>query len=252
MANRGLLRAEERSIDRNAYWLLEKAGLRAPRFFASPEEIDTTVIVKLPHATRKVERGFFTVSSPKEFAEKSSSLISEGMITAKDLEGARIEEYVVGAYFNLNFFRSPLTGEIDFLGADQRVETSIEGIIHMTAHDQLQANLIPSYIPIGHRGLTLRESQLDKIFDMAYKFAGVVGEEYSPGIIGCFALQGVFDEDLEFTTFDVSFRVPGSPILLTTTPYTLYKYGKQMSAGERLAMEVKEAKKQGRLKDIVT
>jgi 5-formaminoimidazole-4-carboxamide-1-(beta)-D-ribofuranosyl 5'-monophosphate synthetase len=248
--NRNLLQAEERSADKNEYYLLDKAGLRTPKRFRSPAEIDTLVMVKLPHAKRKVERGFFTVSTPKEFYEKGKALISKGLILEEDLRNATIEEYLIGAYFNLNFFCSPLTGEIEFLGADQRVETNIEGIFRLPS--QLSSQIIPTYFPIGHRGVTLRESQLDKIFEMAYQFAKVVKEEYPPGIIGCFSLQGVFDKDLDFVTFDVSFRVPGSPILLTTSPYTLYKYGKQMGAGERLALEIKEAIKQSKLKVIIT
>ena len=51
--------------------------------------------------------------------------------------------------------------------------------------------------------------------------------------------------------FDVSFRVPGSPGV-RYTPYGEYLWGRSMSVGERIALEVKEAAKQGRLAEIVT
>lgn len=249
---RMLLRAEERDSPRNQYYLMEKAGVPYPRLFQNPEEIDRLVMVKLPHAVKRVERGFFTCSSFEEYREKSEKLIRKKLILEKDLENAVIEEFVFGALFNLDYFYSPLHDEVEFMGADQRIETDVEGILHMTAEEQKAFDKTPTVIPIGHRGLTVRESQLDTVFELGEKFAETCKKEYPPGIYGCFALQGVFNRNLEFYTFDVSLRVPGAPILLTTSPYTLYKYGKEMSVGRRIAMEVKEAMNTGRLRDVVT
>jgi 5-formaminoimidazole-4-carboxamide-1-(beta)-D-ribofuranosyl 5'-monophosphate synthetase len=41
--------------------------------------------------------------------------------------------------------------------------------------------------------------------------------------------------------YDVSLRVPGNPILATTTPYTKYKYGETFGVGKRIAMEIKKS-----------
>jgi 5-formaminoimidazole-4-carboxamide-1-(beta)-D-ribofuranosyl 5'-monophosphate synthetase len=51
--------------------------------------------------------------------------------------------------------------------------------------------------------------------------------------------------------FDVSKRIPGSP-LTRFTPHTGYLYGKSISYGERIAMEIKKAIEQSKLKLIVT
>ena len=69
-----------------------------------PEDIDCLVIVKLHHAQKKLERGFFTCASFKEYQEKSAALLAEGVIDQASLDGARIERYVIGPVFNLNFF----------------------------------------------------------------------------------------------------------------------------------------------------
>lgn len=249
---RQLLRAEERTANPNQYDLLASAGIRTPRQFASPADISCLVMVKLPQAVKSVERGFFTVSSPAEFEATSKQLLASGAIRAEDLATATIEEFVVGAQFNLDYFVSPLTGEVEFLGADQRIESNIEGVLHMTAAEQAAVNLRATLIPVGHRGVTVRESLLDKVFDMGERMAVAARRAFHPGIIGPFALQGIFDDHGEFICFDVSLRVPGAPILLTTSPYTRYKHGKEMSVGRRIAMEVRQAAASGRLAEIVT
>jgi 5-formaminoimidazole-4-carboxamide-1-(beta)-D-ribofuranosyl 5'-monophosphate synthetase len=109
-------------------------------------------------------------------------------------------------------------------------------------------------IEVGHVACTIRESLLEGVFDIGEKFVAACKREYKPGIIGPFALQGAIvpaEEGEVPCIFDVSFRVPGSPGV-RFTPYGDYLYGRGMSVGERIAMEVKEAAKQGRLAEVVT
>jgi 5-formaminoimidazole-4-carboxamide-1-(beta)-D-ribofuranosyl 5'-monophosphate synthetase len=58
--------------------------------------------------------------------------------------------------------------------------------------------------------------------------------------------------DLDFVVYDVSLRVPGNPIMATTSPYAKYYYGHTMGVGRRIAMEIKDATRQRKLPDIVT
>ena len=51
----------------NQYALMARRGIRHPRQFASPDEIDRLVMVKAPHAKVSFERAFFLASSPKEY-----------------------------------------------------------------------------------------------------------------------------------------------------------------------------------------
>jgi len=57
---------------------------------------------------------------------------------------------------------------------------------------------------------------------------------------------------LETIVYDVSLRVPGNPILATTSPYTKYQYGQTFGVGRRIAMEIKNAYEDDALSKIVT
>ena len=101
-------------------------------------------------------------------------------------------------------------------------------------------------------GPGIPEDLLEKVFEMGDKFASAVKKEYPPGIVGPISLQSVVTTDLDFVVYDVSLRVPGNPIMATTSPYTKYYYGHTMGVGRRIAMEIKNAASQRRLRDIVT
>jgi 5-formaminoimidazole-4-carboxamide-1-(beta)-D-ribofuranosyl 5'-monophosphate synthetase len=118
--------------------------------------------------------------------------------------------------------------------------------------EQLELNIPTQNIEIGHTGATMRESQIEKIFEAAERFVGTCKKEYPPGMIGLFALQGAVTKDLTFYVFDVSPRVPGCPCVESTSPYMKYKYGVEVGPGRRVAMEVKRAVKEGRLEEVVT
>jgi 5-formaminoimidazole-4-carboxamide-1-(beta)-D-ribofuranosyl 5'-monophosphate synthetase len=252
LGNRHMLKIEERNVPKNQYYLLEKAGISTPKIFNSYEEIDRLVIVKVPEKKRAIERAFFYASSPSEFKRKAEERIKKGVISREALEKAVIEEYVIGAKFNANFFWSPLTNELDLLGFDRRIQTDLDGLLDLPAAEQLELEIAAQNIEIGHLGVTMRESQLEKIFDAGERFVEASKKEYPPGIIGLFALQGAITKELEFYVFDVSPRIPGCPCVEPTSPYMKYKYGIEVGAGRRTAMEIKKAVKENRLEEIVT
>ena len=95
---------------------------------------------------------------------------------------------------------------------------------------------------------------IEKIFTEGEKFVQTTKLECSPGIIGPFALQGAIITENgkeEFVCFDVSMRIPGSP-LTPFTPHTSYLHGKPISYGMRIAMEIKEAIEKNILDKILT
>lgn len=250
--NRSLLRAEERTAPRNQYYLLEKAGVRHPKLYRKPSDIDGPAMVKVQEAKRKLERAFFIVSSYEDYKKKSKQKIEQGLVTKQDLEKATIEEYVPGTYFNLNYFVSPLTGETEFLGIERRLQTNLHDFVSLPAKQQMEIDLQTSNIEVGHTPASIRESLLEKVFEMGDKFAVAVRKEYPPGVIGPISLQSVVTTDLDFVVYDVSLRVPGNPIMATTSPYTKYYFGHTMGVGRRIAMEIKNAAAQRKLRDIVT
>ncbi len=250
--NRSMLRAEERTSPRNQYYLLDKAGIRHPRIFRKPSDIEGLAMVKVQDARRKLERAFFIVNSYEDYKRKAKQKIDEGAVTKADLESATIEEYVVGTYFNLNFFSSPLSGETEFLGIERRLQTNLHDFVSLPARQQMEIELQPHNIEVGHTPASIRESLLEKVFEMGDKFAVAARKEYPPGVIGPISLQSAVTVDLDFVVYDVSLRVPGNPILATTSPYTKYNYGFTMGVGRRIAMELKQAVAQRKLRDIVT
>lgn len=250
--NRSLLRAEERTAPRNQYYLIEKAGLRHPRIYRRPSDIAGPAMVKVQEAKRKLERAFFIVTSYEDYRKKAKQKVEQGVVTKQDLENAVIEEYVLGTYFNLNFFHSPLTGETEFLGIERRLQTNLHDYVSMPARQQMEIDMPTQNIEVGHTPASIRESLLEKVFEMGDRFSAAVAKEYSPGIIGPISLQSIVTTDLDFVVYDVSLRVPGNPIMATTSPYTKYYYGHTMGVGRRIAMEVKNAVAQKRLRDIVT
>jgi 5-formaminoimidazole-4-carboxamide-1-(beta)-D-ribofuranosyl 5'-monophosphate synthetase len=252
MGNRSMLRTEERNTPKNQLYLLQTAGITTPKTFKSAQDIDRLAIVKVAEKERAIERAFFYPSNPKEFDKLESDRITKGIITQEALDQALIEEYVIGAKFNANLFWSPLTDDIDLLGFDRRIQTDLDGVLDLPAQEQLELKVPSQNIEIGHMGATMRESQIEKIFEAAEKFVQVCKKEYPPGMIGLFALQGAITKDLEFYVFDVSPRVPGCPCVEPTSPYMKYKYGMEVGPGRRVAMEIKAAVKAGRLSEVVT
>ncbi len=252
MGNRYMLRTEERNTPRNQHYLLQKAGILTPKTFKSPDEIDRLAIVKVSERERSIERAFFYASSPEEYQKKASERIEKGIISSEALKDAVIEEYVIGAKFNANFFWSPLSDELDLLGFDKRVQTDLDGVLDLPASEQLELNIPTQNIEIGHTGATMRESQLEMIFEAGERFVNVCKKEYPPGMIGLFALQGAVTKDLKFYVFDVSPRVPGCPCVEPTSPYMKYKYGFEVGPGRRIAMEIKRALSVDKLADVVT
>ena len=251
--NRLLLRAEERNTIRNQYYLLEKAGIRHPKIYKNPSDIDGPALVKVQEANRKLERAFFIVSSHEDYMRKAKLKVEQGLINEQDLKSAIIEEYVIGTYFNFNFFHSPLTGETEFLGIERRLQTNLHDFTtSLPARQQLEIDIEIQNIEVGHTPASIRESLLEKVFEIGDKFTATVKREYSPGIIGPISLQSIVTLDLNLVVYDVSLRVPGNPIMATTSPYAKYYYGHTMGVGRRIAMEVKNAIAQKRLTEIVT
>jgi len=254
--SRSMLKLEERDVPKNQYYILQKAGIRTPKIFKDAKKIDRTVIVKVAEAKRGYERAFFLANNYKSYKEKSNELLKKKVITKEGLKKAVIEEYALGAHVNFNFFYSPLTDELELLGTDTRRQTNLDGLIRMPAADQLAALKFvkPKMIETGHIAVTVKESILEKIFDIGEKFVAATKKLNKPGIIGPFALQGavVADEGKEdIVIFDVSMRIPGSPGTMFT-PYTGYLYRNNISVGERIAMEVKKALDEDKLNLICT
>jgi 5-formaminoimidazole-4-carboxamide-1-(beta)-D-ribofuranosyl 5'-monophosphate synthetase len=252
--NRRLLRAEERDEANNQYALMESAGVPYPLQFTSPDQIDRLVMVKAPHATISFERAFFLVRTPAEYEEKAERLIAAGIVTREGVASAVIEEFALGPTVNLNFFYSPMLGELELLGTDTRRQTNLDGLRGLPFSQAQQLADEPVRMEeAGHIATTLTESMLEKAFEMGERFVKATQAADAPGVIGPFALQCVIvaGPPKRFICYDVSLRIPGSPGT-RYTPYTAYRWGRDVSVGERIAMEVVTARDANRLGEVLT
>ncbi len=259
--SRHLLKLEERDQPYNQYHLLRDAGIRTPKIFQKPEDIDRPALVKAAEAKRGYERGFFLACNAKEYEEVGSKLEGDGRIS-KGWRKAPIEEFIVGAPVNFNFFYSPLSEDVELLGTDTRRQTNLDGFLRMAADAQGQAlkHIPVTMVETGHIAVTIKESLIEKAYDLGERFVEATRklpktlDPSGKGIIGPFALQGaVVSEDgrEDIVIFDVSLRIPGSPGTFAT-PYTRYLYGEAMSVGERIGLELERAVEAGCLEEVVT
>ena len=260
VGSRNLLRSEERGGPQDYYWLPEKANLPYPKKIEKPEDIDGLTIIKVHHHVKKLERGFFTAKDYDQYVEKSQELIRQGVLDEDFEKHARMEQYIIGPVFNLDFFYDPLEekGEkVELLGIDWRFESSLDGYVRLPAKQQVeleQDGIIPEYTVCGHNSATLRESLLDKAFEMAEKYVKATQQYYKPGIIGPFCLQTCVDKDLNFYIYDVAPRIGGGTNVHMSVghPYGNTLWRTNMSTGRRLSMEVRKAIEQERLEEIIT
>src|SRR3990172_2628345 len=113
--NRSLFQAEERANKKNQYYLLEKS--------------------------RKLERAFFTVTSYSDYKKKSDEKIKQGIISKKDLQNSSIEELVIGTYMNFNYFHTPISQNVDFIGIERRLQTNLHDFNALPAKQQLEMDI---------------------------------------------------------------------------------------------------------------
>lgn len=260
VGSRNLLRSEERGEERDYYWLLEKAGMPFPKKVEKPEDIDGLTIIKVHHKVKKLERGFFTAKDYDQFVQKSEELIAQNVLEPDFLQHARMEQYIIGPVFNLDFFYDPLEekGEkVELLGVDWRFESSLDGYVRLPAKQQVELEedgIIPEYTVCGHNSATMRESLLDKAFELAEKYVAATKKFYDPGIIGPFCLQTCIDKDLKFHIYDVAPRIGGGTNVHMSVghPYGNTLWRTNMSSGRRLSKMVREAIEQERVDEIVT
>ncbi|MEM2140309.1 MAG: formate--phosphoribosylaminoimidazolecarboxamide ligase [Nitrososphaera sp.] len=229
--------------------LMEEAGLRTPRPVASKDDIKGLCIVKLHGAAGG--KGYYLAWDRQSFEEGASRLVSQNMI--KGEQDLYIQEFIRGVPAYLQYFYSPVTKELELLGVDRRYESDIDGIGRIPARQQLGAGSEPSYTVVGNIPLVLRESLLDEVYKMGEAFCRAAERLVKPGMPGPFCLEGVYDSEGRFTTFEFSARiVAGTNLYVDGSPYSGLLYDEPMSMGRRIAREVKIAKKKGRLGDVVT
>ena len=230
--------------------LMKEAGLKTPQVVRSKNEIKSLCIVKLHGAAGG--RGYYLAWNLESFEEGARRLIDQKIIRGES--DLYIQEFIRGVPVYLQYFYSPITKGLELLGIDRRYESDIDGIGRIPAKQQLGAGSIePSYTVVGNIPLVLRESLLEEVYNMGENFVHAAERLVPPGMPGPFCLEGVYDSEGKFTTFEFSARiVAGTNLYLDGSPYSGLLYDEPMSMGRRIARELKVAKKKDELGKVVT
>jgi len=239
--NKSILRFEaDRNIERK--WL-KNAGLKLPRIFDNPKDIDRAVIVKFHGA--KGGKGYFLAKNERDFKQKIKSH-PKG-------EGYVIQEYIVGVPMFIHYFYSPLNNELEIMGFDIRYESNVDSLGRVSARDQMALPKIdPSYVIVGNIPVVIRESFLPRIIDMGERVIKESRKITKNGLWGPFCLEAILTPNEEIRVFEISARiVAGTNPYVEGSPYTALKYNEPMSTGRRVAREIKVAIKKGKLGKIL-
>lgn len=244
--NRRMLRWEsDRALKEK---LMRESGLDVPAQAGGPDDIQRLSIVKRQGAAGG--RGYFMASSGGEYREKRAALVRSGVISED--EHLYIQEYVGGVLAYLQYFYSPLSGRLEFYGADRRHESDIEGLARIPAEHQ-DAGQVPSFNVIGNSPMVLRESLLGRVYEMGEGFVEASARLVPPGMNGPFCIEGVYDAGGRFWAFEFSARiVAGTNVYTQGSPYSVLNYGEPISMGRRIARELRAAEDSGRLGDVTS
>lgn len=224
--------------------LMERSNLLVSKSIESKNEIQGLCIVKLHGAAGG--RGYFIAWNRESFERQAIRLKEQKLI--KGEQDLFIQEYVLGVPAFLHFFYSPITDETELMGVDRRYESNVDGIGRIPAREQLSADIEMSYNVVGNIPIVLRESLLLRAYQMGESFVETSKSLVPPGMNGPFCLEGVYDKDGNFVTFEFSARiVAGTNLYLSGSTYSDLVYPEPMSMGRRIAREVKIASE----KDII-
>ncbi|MEK6954116.1 MAG: formate--phosphoribosylaminoimidazolecarboxamide ligase [Candidatus Micrarchaeota archaeon] len=236
---------------------LKKAGVKVPREFSDPSQIDAVCIVKFSGA--KGGRGFFLTASQADYEKKMHEKLSKKVITKAESESATIQEFINGVRYYPHYFYSPLmkdykhnAGRVELLSIDKRLESNVEEIYRILAAGTLQElNINPSYVVTGNAPLTIRESLLPEVYNIG-KRVHASSQQLFGGIVGPYCVEMVCTPELELFAFEISARiVAGTNLYPLGSFLTPYLFNEPMSTGRRIGRELNIALKENKLDKLV-
>ena len=243
----------EGSRDKQMEWL-EKAGIKTPKKYESPSNIDNTVFVKFDGA--KGGEGFFIAESEKDYEQKLKQRLEKGTVTEKDIKNVTIQEFIPGIRYYPHYFYSLYDqrgaelnkGAIEILGMDRRIEPIDESYRGLPD--------IPTeffdYTVTGNEPLVIREKLLVDLVEMGENVIKSSKKLFNPGIFGPFCLETVYHPERGFTVFEISGRiVAGTNLYPKGSPYSSYLFEEPMSTGRRIAREIKQGFEKNELSKVI-
>ncbi len=217
--------------------LLEKSGIPTPKIYRRIEEVNGPVIVKLSGA--KGGRGYFIARNRDELLRKFKD--------SKDLGNKYIiQEYLIGVPAYYHYFSSKIKKRVEIFGMDIRYESNVDGRVFDLAE--------PTFVVVGNLPLVMRESLLPRIQEYGERLVKTVEELIPPGLPGPFCLESIVGDDLSIKVFEFSARiVAGTNVYMGIgSPYSIMYFEKPLDMGERIAIEILEASRLGKLHEILS
>ncbi|OGS52196.1 MAG: 5-formaminoimidazole-4-carboxamide-1-(beta)-D-ribofuranosyl 5'-monophosphate synthetase, partial [Euryarchaeota archaeon RBG_13_61_15] len=236
----------ESDREKERVWL-ESAGLEMPHRIEDPKMIDRPVLVKYDGA--KGGRGFFIAKDYPDFK-----------LGIDHTQKFHIQEYILGTRYYIHYFYSPIRtqgykltkGVLEMLSVDRRDESNVDEMYKLGAQEELKKlGFYPTFVVTGNIPVVVRESLLPKLMDLGEKTVERSLELFG-GMIGPFCLECIVTDDLKIKVFEISSRiVAGTNPFISGSPYSdLVEPG--LSTGRRIAQEIKYAREQGKLNEVLT
>lgn len=228
----------DRKLQRD--WLLQ-SKIPIPKRFKKGDKIDRPIIVKSYGAAGG--HGYFFAKNEKEFAKRIKNFKAKEFI---------VQEYVIGVPVYIHYFYSPLAKTLEVLSIDKRYESNVDSLGRIPVQNQQGLGIEPSFVVVGNSPLVLRESLLAEAFEMGERVVKKSQELITGGIWGPFCLETIITPEQKFSIIEISCRiVAGTNLFINGSPYASLYYDKEVSTGRRIAMEIKDAIKKGKLKEIL-
>lgn len=220
---------------------MEQANVPVPKRYKKADDIDVPVMVKSYGASGG--HGYFFAKTKKEFKERIKNFKPRDYI---------IQEYVIGVPLYIHYFYSPITKQLEILSMDRRYETNVDSLGRIPSQNQKGLGIIPSFVVVGNSPLTLRESLLAEAYEMGERVVETSKKLMKGGIWGPFCLETIITPEQKFYIIEISCRiVAGTNLFVTGSAYSAFYYDKPISTGRRIALEIKQAIKKGKLKEIL-
>ena len=236
----------ESDREKERVWLTS-AGIEMPKRIDDPKMIDRPVLVKYDGA--KGGRGFFIAKDYPDFK-----------LGIDHSQKFSIQEYILGTRYYVHFFYSPVrqegyrlrNGVLELLSIDRRDESNIDEMYKLGAQEELKKlGFFPTFVVTGNIPVVVRESLLPKLLDLGERVVESSIELFG-GMLGPFCLECIVKDNMKIKVFEISSRiVAGTNPFISGSPYSdLVEPG--LSTGRRIAQEIEYARKNGRLKEVLT
>ncbi len=252
--NRKVL-AWESDRNKQREWL-ESSGVKIPKEFKSPADIDRLCITKFHGA--KGGHDFFFAQSEKQFYAKMKEIKKN-----PERDKHTIQEYVLGSRFYPHMFFSPFSergmkannGWVELLGYDIRRESNIDEL-HRTGLSRKELEKLgiqESFTVVGNEGTVPREKLEARYLAIGKQIIEASQKLFSPGVLGPFCPETICTKDLDIYTFEITPRiVAGTNIWVPIgAPEAYHTWGENMYMGKRIAREIKMGIEKDRLEEIV-